>query len=100
MNIPPAIIYILCLSLKAFELAVSVLKSSVLIGGLPRWHASGKKCLRSKADVRDSVTIPGLGRSPWRRAPQLTPVILPGESPQTGEPGGLQSMGSQRVAYD
>ena len=26
--------------------------------------------------------------------------ILPGESPRTEEPGGLQSMGSQRVGHD
>jgi len=26
--------------------------------------------------------------------------ILPGESPWTEEPGGLQSMGSQRVGHD
>ena len=34
---------------------------------------------------------------PWRRAWKPTPVFLPGESPQTEEPGGLQSMGSQRI---
>ena len=32
---------------------------------------------------------------PRRRAWQPTPVFLPGESPWTEEPGGLQSMGSQ-----
>ena len=37
---------------------------------------------------------------PWRRAWQPTPVFLPGESPWTGEPGGLQSMGSWRVGHD
>ena len=36
----------------------------------------------------------------WRRAWQPTPVFLPGESPWTEEPGGLQSMGSQRVGHD
>ena len=36
----------------------------------------------------------------WRRAWQPTPVFLPGESPWTEEPGGLQSMGSQRVRHD
>ena len=30
---------------------------------------------------------------------QSTPVFLPGESPWTEEPGGLQSMGSQRVEH-
>ena len=29
-----------------------------------------------------------------------TPVFLPGESPWTEEPGGLQSMGLQRVRHD
>ena len=37
---------------------------------------------------------------PGRRAWQQTPVILPGESPWTKEPGRLQSMGSQRVGHD
>ena len=30
---------------------------------------------------------------PWKRAWEPTPVFLPGESPWTEEPGGLQSMG-------
>ena len=34
-------------------------------------------------------------KEPWRRTWQPTPVFLPGESPWTEEPGGLQSMGSQ-----
>ena len=37
---------------------------------------------------------------PWRKIWQPTPVLLPGESPWTEEPGGLQSMGSQRVRLD
>ena len=36
----------------------------------------------------------------WRRAWQPTPVFLPGESQWTEEPGGLQSMISQRVGHD
>ena len=32
---------------------------------------------------------------PWKKAWQPTPVFLPGESPWTEEPGGLQSMGSE-----
>ena len=31
---------------------------------------------------------------------EATPVFLPGESPWTEKPGGLQSMGSQRVGHD
>ena len=36
---------------------------------------------------------------PWRRKWQPTPVFLSGESPWTDEPGGLQSMGLQRVKH-
>ena len=37
---------------------------------------------------------------PWRRKWQPTPTFLPRESPCTEEPGGLQSVGSQRVEHD
>ena len=40
---------------------------------------------------------PWLGKSPWRRPWQPTPVLLAGESLWTEEPGVLQSMWSQRV---
>ena len=43
---------------------------------------------------------PWVRKIPWRRAWQPTPVFLPGESPWTEEPGGLQSMGLQRVGHD
>ena len=36
-----------------------------------------------------------VGKIPWRRAWQPTPVVLPGESPWTEDPGGLQSLGSK-----
>ena len=36
----------------------------------------------------------------WRKAWLPTLVFLPGESPWTEEPGGLQSLGSQRVIVD
>ena len=44
--------------------------------------------------------LPWVGKIPWRRAWPPTPVFLPGESPWTEEPGGLQSMGLQRVTQD
>ena len=34
----------------------------------------------SAGEAGDSGSLPGLGRSPWRRAWQPTPVFLPGES--------------------
>ena len=43
---------------------------------------------------------PWVGEIPWRRAWQPTSALLPGESPWTGESGGLQSMGSKRVGHD
>ena len=48
----------------------------------------------------DSGFYPWVGKIPWRRAWQPTPVFLPGESPWTEEPGGLQSTGLQRVHHD
>ena len=43
---------------------------------------------------------PWVGKIPWRRKWQLTPVFLPGKIPWTEEPGGLQSKGSQRIGQD
>ena len=40
---------------------------------------------------------PWIRKIPSRRKWQHAPVVLPGENPWTKEPGGLQSMGSQRV---
>ena len=42
---------------------------------------------------------PWVGKIPWRRARWLTPIVLPGESPQTGEPGEYSSW-SHRVGHD
>ena len=36
---------------------------------------------------------PWVGKIPWRRAWQSTSVFLPGKSPRTQEPGGLQAWG-------
>ena len=41
-----------------------------------------------------------VGKIPWRRKWQPTPVFLLGESPWTEESGGLQFMGFQRVIQD
>ena len=43
---------------------------------------------------------PWMRKIPWRKKWQPTPVFLPGEIPWTEEPGGLQSMGSQRIGHD
>ena len=41
-----------------------------------------------------------VGKIPWRRKWQPTPVFLPGESPWTEEPGRLQSIESHRVRHN
>ena len=40
---------------------------------------------------------PWVGKIPWRRAWQPTPVFSPGESPWTEEPGGLQESNMTEV---
>ena len=64
--------------------------------GLPQW-LSGEK---STCQCRRNRFNPWVRKIPWRRVWQPTPVFLPGESPWTAEPGGLQSMGSQSVRRD
>ena len=51
------------------------------------------QCRRHKRHGFD----PRVRKIPWRRAWQPTPVFLPRESQ---EPGGLQSIGTQRVGHD
>ena len=43
---------------------------------------------------------PWVGKIPWRRKRQPTPVFLPGKIPQTEETGRLQSIALQRVRHD
>ena len=60
---------------------------------------SGSDGKESACNARDLGSIPGLGRSP-EDGTATQSVFLPGESPWTEEPGGLKSMGSQRVEHD
>ena len=50
-------------------------------------------------DVRDTGSIPGLGRSPGEEM-EAHSHILAWRIPWTEEPGGLQCMGLQRVGQD
>ena len=45
-------------------------------------------------------SIPGLGRPPWRRKWQPTPVFLPGKFHGQGSLMGYKSMESQRVGHN
>ena len=40
-----------------------------------------------------------IGKIPWRKTQQPTPVFLPGESPWIEVPGRLQSMGPKRIRH-
>ena len=53
----------------------------------------------NSGDIRDTSSVPGLGRSPGEgNSNPLQYSCL--ENPWTEEPGGLQSMGSQRDEHD
>ena len=51
-------------------------------------------------DVRDVGSIPGSGRSPGVEGMATHSSILAWRILWTEEPGGLQSMGSQRAGHD
>ena len=59
----------------------------------------GKNLSANAAGVRDVGLIPGLGRYPGGGNGNFS-SILAWRIPWTEEPGGLQSMGSQRVGHD
>ena len=66
--------------------------------GLPRWY-SGKEFACYVGDARDQAQSLGQ-EDPLEESMATDSSILPGESPWTEEPGGLQSMGLQRVRQD
>ena len=58
-----------------------------------------KNSLANAGDVKDIGSIPGLGRSPGEgNGNPLQDSCL--ENSMDREPGGLQSVGSQRVRHD
>ena len=59
----------------------------------------GSVAKNSLANAGDTGSIPGSGISPGGRMANH-PSILPCAMPWTEEPGGLWSMGLQRVRYD
>ena len=67
--------------------------------GLPWWLNDKRICLQCRS-LRRWRFNPWVGKIPWRREWQPTPVLLPAESQGQEEPGGLQSMGSQIVRHN
>ena len=63
---------------------------------LPGWLSGKESTCQCRRHLRRRFD-PWVGKIPWRRKWQSTPVFLPGKSHATG---GLQSMGLQRVRHD
>ena len=64
------------------------------------WASLVTQMVKNPSAMRENW-VQSLGwEDPLEEGMATTPVFLPGESPWTKEPGGLQSMGSQRVGHD
>ena len=61
---------------------------------------SAVKTPPTSAEARGGGFDPWFEKIPWRRKWQPVPGILARIIPGTEEPGGLQSVGSQRVRYN
>ena len=67
--------------------------------GLPRWCY--RKRTRLPVQEMQETWVPSLGwEDPLEKGMATHSDILVWRIPQTEEPGGLQSMGSQRVGHD
>ena len=75
------------------------LRGTCVCDGLPRWFSGKESACQCRIHRRCGFNL-RIGKLPWRRAWQPTPVFLPRESPWTEDPGGLQSIGSWRVGHD
>ena len=64
------------------------------------WSFHMAQMVKNRLQCRRFGFNPWVGKIPWRRSWQPAPVFLPGESPWMEEPGGLQSMESQRGGHD
>ena len=64
-----------------------------------QWLPPGSGGKESACSAGDLGSVSGLGRSPGEGMATLS-SILTWRSPWTEEPGGLQSMGLQRVTHD
>ena len=99
---------------KTFRVDYIVLQTNMLINnnsrikpinefhlwGLFSWASLVAQMVKNSSAMWETG-VPSLGwEDPLEEGRQPTPVFLPGESPWTEKPGGLQSMGSQRVGHN
>ena len=93
-----------CVDCSPFCLVSGFFLSSAL--GSPRivkdfpGGASGKEPVSQYRRCKRHEFDPWVGKIPWRRAWQPTPVFLPGKSHGQRKLGRLQSIGSQKVRHD
>ena len=64
------------------------------------WASQVTQTVKNLPAVWETWFDPGAGKIPWRRAWAPHSSILAWRIPWTEEPGGLQSMGSQRAGHD
>ena len=90
-----------------FSYVLLLLLGQILIYAISIWHGCyygfihpPRWCLLvvenppdRAVDIKDTSSIPGSGRFPWRRKWQSTPVLLPGESHGQRSPVGYSSWG-------
>ena len=69
-----------------------------IVKGFPD-GSEGKESVCNAGDTGDAASIPGL-RDPLEEEMAPHSSILAWEIPWTEEPGGLQSLGSQRVGHN
>jgi len=70
--------------------------SNIPLWGLPRWLSSKESACQCRRHRRYGFN-PYVGKIPWRRKWQPTPLFLPGKSHGQWS---LVVMGSQRVGHD
>ena len=64
------------------------------------WASLVAQMVKNPPSMWETWVWSWVGKIPWRRKQQPTPIFLPGESSWTKEPGGLQPVGLQRVGHD
>ena len=64
------------------------------------WASLGAQLVKNLPAMWKTWVLSLGWEDPLEDAWQPTPVFLPGESPRTEKPGGLQSMGLLRVGHD
>ena len=63
------------------------------------WASLVAQMVKNLPAMQETGFDPGVRKVPWRKEWQTTPGFLPGKSPWTEEPRGLQSMGLKRVRH-